>query len=125
MRKAILVLAVLSGAAASAQAVGGGEYGPALRRMVTEAATGRCPAELMAEPLLSACRDQMPQMRPALAALGAVEDVAFVKAETHDDAGKGARVETYAVKYAGGKTTLWSIGNRKDGKFTTAYTLGQ
>ena len=116
----VSALPVVAGGAA-AQRVSAGEYGPALRRMVTEAAAGRCPADMMAEPLLSACRNQMAQLGPALAALGAVEGVSFVNAETHDE----ARVETYAVKYAGGRTTIWSIGNRKDGKFTTAYTLGQ
>lgn len=124
MRTVMLLAAALTigAGAASAQQAGTGEYGPALRRMVTEAAAGRCPADLMAEPLLSACRNQMAQMGPAL---GAVEGVSFVKAEAHDDAGNGGRVETYAVKYVGGKTTIWSIGNRQDGKFTTAYTLGQ
>ncbi len=119
--RTILAAALAIAAAGGAIAAEGGDYRDALRRMVTEAAEGRCPADIMAEPLLSACRDQMPTMKPALAALGAVSDVTFIKGEAQDD----ARVETYAVKYAGGKTTIWSIGNRKDGKFTTAYTLGQ
>jgi hypothetical protein len=125
MRKVMLSVAVAATMAAigagAAHAADDGQYGLALRRIVTEAAAGTCAADLMAEPLLSACRDQMPQMKPALAALGTVEGVSFIKAEAHDD----ARVETYAVKYSGGKTSLWSLGNRKDGKFTVAYTLGE
>lgn len=121
MRKLMLFVATATMTAGAAHAADEDQYGPALRRIVTEAAAGTCAADLMAEPLLSACRDQMPQMKPALAALGTVEAVSFIKAEAHDD----ARVETYAVKYSGGKTSLWSLGNRKDGKFTVAYTLGE
>lgn len=119
MRKVMLVVVAVL-AAGSAQAAEQGQYGAALRLIVTQAAEGRCPVEMMAEPLLSACRDQMPAMKPALAAQGTVERVSFVRAEQEGD----ARVETYAVNYAGGRAMIWSIGNRKDGKFTTAYTLG-
>lgn len=121
MRMIVAAAALVGAASGASGAAAAGDYGVALRRMVSEAAQGRCPADLMAEPLLSACRDQMAVMRPELAALGPVAAVSFIKAEVHDD----ARVETWAVNYAAGKTTIWSIGNRKDGKFTTAYTLGQ
>jgi hypothetical protein len=121
MRKAMLFVAAATMMAGAVHAADDGQYGAALRRIVTEAAAGTCAADLMAEPLLSACRAQLPQMKPALAALGTVDGVSFVKAEGDGD----ARVETHAVRYAGGKTSLWSLGHRKDGKFTVAYTLGQ
>lgn len=122
MRKVMLFVtaAASMAAAGAAQAADEGQYGPALRRIVAEAAAGTCPADLMAEPLLSACGNQMSQMKPALAALGPIEGVSFIKAEEDEY----ARIETYAVKYGGGKTWLWSVGNRKDGKFTVAYTIG-
>ncbi len=120
--RAIIMAAILATTAArAASAAEAGDYGPALRRMLTDAAGGRCPEDLMAEPLLSACRAQLPQMQPGLTALGAISDLSFIKAEGDGD----TRVETYAVKFAGGKTAIWSIGHRKDGKFGAAYSLGQ
>jgi hypothetical protein len=116
--RAAVIATTAVGAAAAAQT---SDYGPALRRMLTETAGGRCPDDLMAEPLLSACRAQLPQMQPGLTALGAIGDLSFIKAEGDGE----TRVETYAVKFAGGKTAIWSIGHRKDGKFGAAYSLGQ
>lgn len=121
MRAIIMAAILATTAAGAASAAETGDYGPALRRMLTETAGGRCPDDLMAEPLLSACRAQLPQMQPGLTALGAISDLSFIKAEGDGD----TRVETYAVKFAGGKTAIWSIGHRKVGKFGAAYSLGQ
>lgn len=104
-----------------AQAADDGDYAPALRRMISETSAGRCPADVMADPLLAACKEQLPVMGPGLAKLGAIAAVTFIKAEDRE----GARIETYAVKHAGGKTMIWSLGNRVDGKFKIAYTLDQ
>ncbi|MBB6503934.1 hypothetical protein F4693_000892 [Sphingomonas endophytica] len=116
-----IITAAAIAMAAAATAAEAGDYGPALRRMLTETAGGRCPDDLMAEPLLSACRAQLPQMQPGLSALGTVGDLSFIKGEGDGD----TRVETYAVKFAGGKTAIWSIGHRKNGKYGAAYSLGE
>lgn len=121
MRAIIMAAIVAAAAAGTASAAETGDYGPALRRMLAEAAGGRCPDDLMTDPLLSACRAQLPQMQPDLTALGTIGELSFIKAEGDGD----TRVETFAVKFAGGKTALWSIGHRKDGKFGAAYSLGQ
>lgn len=121
MRMFIMAAAIAMTVASAASAAETGEYGPSLRRMLTDTAGGSCPVEIMAEPLLSACRAQLPAMQPGLTALGAISDLSFIKAEGAGD----TRIETYAVKFAGGKTAIWSIGNRKDGKFGAAYSLGQ
>lgn len=121
MRAIIMAAAIGMAAASAASAADTGDYGPALRKMLTDAAGGRCPEDLMAEPLLSACRAQLPQMQPGLTALGAVGDLSFIKGEGDGD----TRIETYAVKFAGGTTAIWSIGHRNDGKFGAAYSLGQ
>ncbi len=120
MRTIIMAAALAATVASAASAAESGDYGPALRKMLTDTAAGRCPDELMAEPLLSACRAQLPQMQPGLTALGAVGELSFIKAEGDGD----TRVETYAIKFAGGTTAIWSIGHRKDGKFGAAYSLG-
>lgn len=59
-------------------------------------------------------------MAPGLASLGAIESVTFVSAE---DTPNG-RVETYAVKFAGGMTMNWIIGGFSEGKFSVAGTAG-
>lgn len=119
--RAIMMAAAITVVTAGGAAADTGEYGAALRQILSEAAAGKCAPDLMAEPLLSACRDQMATMKPGLAALGTVSDVTFIKAEAQGE----TRVETYSVRYSGGKTTIWSLGNRQQGKFTIAYTLGQ
>ena len=122
MRTAMLLMgAVAIAGDAVAQPATDGDYAPALRRMIAETAAGRCPADIMAEALLAACREQLPTLGPDLASLGAIRDVSFVKAEDRD----GQRVETYAVRHAGGRTMILSIGDRRDGRFGAAYTLGQ
>lgn len=98
-----------------------GRYATALRRIVTEAAAGRRPEDVMAESLRAACRAQLATMAPALAALGPVEGVTFIKSDERD----GKRYESYAVRYATGKTMIWGIGDAADGKFAAAYTLDQ
>ncbi len=91
-----------------------GQYAPQLTRIINEAAGGTCVADLMAQPLLDACNGQIAGTGPALQALGAIETVTFVSAE-ETPAGK---VETYSVKYAGGQTLNWFIGQERDGKFS-------
>lgn len=95
-----------------------GQYKQPLQRMITDAAGGRCSVEIMGAGLLAACNQQIAAMSAGLASLGAVESMTFVKAET----GEHGRVETYAVKFAGGLTLNWFIGGEKDGKFEVAGT---
>ncbi len=98
-----------------------GRYGPQLGQMLTDAAGGACSEALMAEALLAACSGQIANMAPALEALGAIEAMTFVSAE---DAPAG-RVETWAVKYAGGETLTWIIGQQQaDGRFSVVGTAG-
>lgn len=105
---------------AAAQAPAG-EYGDALKTMITQAADGTCAADLMAAGLLTACNQQIAQMAPGLTSLGAVESVTFVRAE---DTPQG-KMEIYTVKFAGGQSMTWFIGQRQaDGKFDAAGTNG-
>lgn len=116
-----LLLAGLAAAAATAfpAAAQDGEYAGALTRMLTEAAAGRCPADVMGEALLTACNEQIAGMAPALTGLGAIEETSFVRAEEVE----GVRYETWNVKFAGGRTLVWRIGGLHDGRFTTAGTV--
>ncbi len=121
MLKVMLTAALLVTATNADAAAEQGEYAGALRRMISESAAGRCPDDVMATRLLAACREQLPTMGPALAKLGAITDMSFIKAET----GANGRVETYSVAFAGGEKAIWSIGGQTDGKFAVAYTLSQ
>ena len=91
-----------------------GQYAPQLTRIINEAAGGTCLAALMAQPLLDACNGQIAGMGPGLQALGAIETVTFVSTQ---DTPEG-KVETYSVKFAGGQTLNWFIGQEHDGKFS-------
>lgn len=97
-----------------------GQYREQLTRILAEAATGTCPAGLMGQALLDACNAQIEAMAPALTALGAVESMTFVQAEDTP----GGRVETWSVKYAGGQTLTWVIGQMHDGKFDIVGARG-
>lgn len=97
-----------------------GQYRQALEKMITEAASGVCAEDVMAAELLAACQSQIDGMAEGLSSLGAITSIRFVSAQ-----GEGAaRVETYAVTFAGGATLNWGIGNMVDGKFATAYAGG-
>lgn len=111
----------LPAAAQTAAPAAEAQYEDALRRMITETAAGSCPADIMGAPLLAACEQQLPQMSAGLAGLGAIESITFVRA---GDSSEYGRVETYAVKFAGGQSLNWGIGGEKDGKFDVAYTGG-
>lgn len=97
-----------------------GQYAPQLSRILAEAAAGTCPLALMQPSLLDACNAQIEGMSPALRSLGAVEAVTFVSAE---DTAEG-RVETYSVKFAGGRTMNWVIGQEHEGKFRVVGSGG-
>jgi len=95
-----------------------GQYGPQLTRIIEEAADGTCLAALMGESLLSACNGQIQGMSPALSAMGEIETITFVSAE---DTPEG-RVETWAVKFTGGETLNWVIGQVHEGRFSVVGT---
>lgn len=98
-----------------------GEYGDALRQMLTEAAAGTCSEALMAPSLHTACNGQIAGMAQGLQSLGAIESMTFVSAQ---DTPEG-RVETWSVAYASGQALNWVIGHRQpDGKFAAAGTAG-
>ncbi|MGZ9099366.1 MAG: hypothetical protein ACXW3O_06655 [Brevundimonas sp.] len=98
-----------------------GQYGAPLGQILTDAAEGTCTEALMAPALLNACSGQISGMGPALQALGAIETMTFVSAEDTP----GGRVETWTVKYAGGQTVTWFIGQQQpDGKFNAVGTGG-
>lgn len=98
-----------------------GQYGEQLNRIITETADGTCLAALMAPPLLDACNAQIEGMAPALAALGPIESMTLVSAVESSE----ERFETWAVKYTGGQTLTWVIGQMQDGKFATVGVTGQ
>ena len=97
-----------------------GQYAPQLTRILTEAANGTCLEALMGRSLLDACNGQIEGMAPGLRSLGAIETVTFVSAEDTP----GGRVETYSVKFAGGQTLIWFIGQESEGKFSAVGTGG-
>ena len=98
-----------------------GQYGAQLREMLSEAADGTCTEALMAPGLLNACQGQIAGMAPGLQSLGAIESMTFVSAEDTP----GGRVETWSVKFSGGQTLSWFIGQQQpDGKFSAAGSGG-
>lgn len=97
-----------------------GQYAPQLTRIIEEGASGTCLAGLMQPSLLDACNSQISAMSEGLAALGAIETMTFVRAEETPE----GKVEFYAVKFAGGATLTWVIGQERDGKFATVGTGG-
>lgn len=118
--RALLAAAAATGLMAFPAMAQEGEYRPQLTRILEEAANGTCLAALMSESLLSACQGQIAGMAPALASLGTIESITFVSAEDRP----GGRVETWAVKYTGGRTINWVIGEMHDGKFAVVGTAG-
>ncbi|WP_322964584.1 hypothetical protein [Sphingomonas fuzhouensis] len=121
MRLGLIAVAALTmTTAATAQTAEQGRYSGQLRTMLTAVAGGTCPEALMGEELLKACRQQLPQMGPALRTAGAIQSMTFDKAQDAN----GQRYEKYTVTYANGKSTAWVIGGLKDGKFESVYSLG-
>jgi len=121
MRIPIVLTAAVAALMAFPAMAQDGQYREPLNRIITEAAGGTCPDALMAPSLLDACNSQIQGMAPALAAMGAIESMTFVgSADTPE-----GPVETWAVKFAGGTTLTWVIGQMKDGKFATVAVTGQ
>ncbi|HWQ86915.1 hypothetical protein [Brevundimonas sp.] len=118
--RAMLAGVAAAGLMAFPAAAQDGQYGEQLTRIVTEAASGTCLDALMAPSLLDACNAQIQAMAPALSAMGAIESMTFVSAQ---DTAEG-RVETWAVKFAGGRTMNWVIGHLQDGKFSVVGSAG-
>ncbi|HJO64051.1 MAG TPA: hypothetical protein QF469_01805 [Sphingomonas sanguinis] len=116
----IAAAAWLSTTAATAQTAEQGLYADQLRAMMTAVAAGNCPEALMGEQLLNACRQQLPQMAPAIKAAGAIQSVKFDKSQDAN----GQRYEKYTISFASGKPSTWVIGGLKDGKFESVYSLG-
>lgn len=98
-----------------------GQYEAGLTKMLTEAAAGRCPADVMGEALLAACNEQIAGMAPAMASLGAIEETTFVRAEESE----GKRYEVYRVRFASGQVLTWRIGGLSEGRFESAGTVSE
>lgn len=98
-----------------------GSYSSALRTMLSQTAAGTCPASLMADDLLKACKEQLPRLKPEMMAAGPIKSLTFVKADTV----KGERMETYKVGFTKGAPQTWHIGGFKEGKFRSAYNDGK
>ncbi|KQY89826.1 hypothetical protein [Brevundimonas sp. Root1423] len=111
------LFSILAAGATLAFAHEDGAYADALQRMLAETAAGRCPADVMAGPLLAACEQQKQQMSAQLASLGPIGSLQFEQGAE----GTGGRVETYVIAFAGGAKLRWAIGGEQDGKFTVAY----
>ncbi|KTT75837.1 hypothetical protein [Sphingomonas sanguinis] len=116
----VAIGALVLATAATGQTGEQGRYADQLRAMFTAVAGGTCPENLMGAGLLDACRQQLPQMGPALKAAGPVRSMAFDKAEDAN----GQRYEKYTVTFTNGKPTTWVIGALKDGKFEAVYSPG-
>ena len=121
MRLGLIAIAALFGTtAATAQTAEQGQYAGQLRAMFTSVAGGTCPAELMADGLLKACQEQLPQMAPAIKAGGPIKAITFLKTEQAN----GERYEQYQVTFTNGTPSKWTIGGLQDGKFKSVYSLG-
>ena len=97
-----------------------GQYAGALKKMLSETAAGNCPADLMGDRLLAACKEQLPRMRTALVAEGPIKKMTFATA-----VGQGEeRIETYDVTFTKGTTAKWQIGIFQNGKFQVTYSNG-
>ena len=89
MTATLVASLALAGAASAQDAHAGhqahapqeGQYSASLTRLITSAADGECPADLMAADLLAACNEQIASIGPALQSLGPIRDIAFVSAE--------------------------------------------
>lgn len=121
MRIKLMIAAVaFAGGLAFPACAQDGEYREALHRMIAQTAAGECPADVMGDPLLAACQEQLPQMSAGLASLGGVETITFVRAEERPE----GKLEIYEVKFVGGQTLTWGIGGFAGGKFNVAFTGG-
>lgn len=116
----VAIAGLMLATTATAQTADQGQYAGPLRAMFTAVAGGTCPENLMGAALLNACRQQLPQMAPALKAIGAIQSLTFDKAEEAN----GQRYEKYTMTFANGKPATWVIGALKDGKFEAVYSLG-
>lgn len=116
----IAVAALLCTTAATAQTAEQGQYAAQLRAMFMSVAAGTCPADLMADDLLKACQQQLPQMAPGLKAAGPIKMITFLKTEQAN----GDRYEQYQVTFTNGAPSKWTIGGLQDGKFKSVYSLG-
>ncbi|MBB4085639.1 hypothetical protein [Sphingomonas carotinifaciens] len=122
MRRSVAALAIAVGAVtlSPASAADGGKFGDALRVMLSGTAAGQCPADVMGDALLAACREQLPALQSSLAAAGAIKAMTFVAAT----GGDADRIETYTVTFEKGPPTTWQIGHPNNGKFDMAYSAG-
>jgi len=116
----ILAGVALAGLMAGPAVAQEGRYAAQLTRIIGEAAEWTCSATLMAPSLLDACNAQIAAMAPALSGLGAVETVTFVSTQETPE----GPVETYSVKFEGGQTLTWFIGQERDGKFNSVGAGG-
>lgn len=122
MRISLLLAGVaMAGMTAFSASAQDGQYAPALTRMLTEAAAGNCPADLMADELLAACQGQIAAMAAGLNSLGEIETMTYLGTEATPE----GPVEMYSVVFSGGATMTWGIGQMQDGKFRAAFgTMG-
>lgn len=122
MRRNFAALAIALGAVAlsPASAADSGKFGNALKKMLMGTAAGECPADVMGDALLAACREQLPALQPSLAAAGPIKAMTFVTATGND----ADRVETYTVTFEKGEPSTWQIGRPNKGKFDMAYSAG-
>lgn len=120
LQKMIAIATIGTLVVAAPAAAEQGKYNSALKEMLSGTASGTCPADLMGDQLLAACKEQLPRMQPELAALGPVKTMKFLSAVGQGD----QRVESYDVTFAKGATTKWQIGKFQGGKYQIAYSAG-
>jgi hypothetical protein len=114
-----LILAAVAATALTAfpAAAQDGQHGEALASMLTQVATGTCPADLMTGELLTVCQQQISAMGPGLASLGPIQSKTFVRVQTTPE----GPVEIWRVQFE--RMALnWGIGGFQDGKFSITYS---
>ena len=77
---------------------------------LTKSAEGLCPDDLMAQPVLAACRSQQPSLSQQLSSAGAIRSVSHI--------GRNGYNEVFNVTYDNSVATWWAIFNT-DGKLIT------
>jgi hypothetical protein len=88
-----------------------------LKRVLGEAAKGRCPDDLMSPMLRGTCQQQMPNMGQQISQRGAIRKTEFMGIQA---SGFGP-AEVYRVDFQG-SSMMWMINTGPDGKIMTLWS---
>lgn len=90
-----------------------------LKRAISAAARGQCPADVMSALLRATCEQQMPKMGQLLAQRGAISSTEFMGTQITPM----GTAEVYKVQFATG-SMVWMISTGPDGKMVIFWSPG-